>query len=312
MADLTLMIAGQSNGTQMCVVPVAGCDPTSGTYVWQPNTTWRAMTSSDGAGIIELANTLRFSGGYDNVYIYDCSYGGSSIVPASAGPTTNCWQNQSPGGPLSDCLTQVSAGVKVPQVVIWMQGEQEALYSLNNPSFDMVTNYTTCLDQLRNFMLGRWGVTPAQCTWMVTPVGYVSYGNTQRVRQAQQDYSNSTPGVIPGPPRDDLALLNEGGTLVHLTGPSCRTFAGRLAPGLLAYFQELKDMPDAATLDRLTALETASASLRSRVVTLETARAASAVELSNLTFRVTILETLASPPAPGTFGAGTFGTGTFR
>lgn len=232
MSDLVLMIAGQSNGSQMCTVPVAGCDPIAGTYVWQPNTTWRAMTSSDGAGMVELARMLKASGGFDNIFVYNCCYGGSSVVPNATDPAhpENCWQNQNPGGPLADCKAQVSVGAKVPQFVIWMQGEQESLYSSTNPSFDMVTNYKLCLDQLRNYLLGQWGVTSSQCIWMVTPVGKINYGTTKYVLQSQQLYFNATSGVIPGPARYDSPLVDG----VHMTGPGCRLIGDRIARALLA------------------------------------------------------------------------------
>lgn len=259
MADLTLLVAGQSNGTQMCIVPVAGCNPISGCYVFT-GSAWRAMTSSDGAGMIEIANTLR-SHGYDNVYVYDCCYGGSAIVPVAASPSTNCW-------PMADCTAQITAGGKLPHIVIWIQGEQETQYCRLNPSFDMVTAYTTYLDALRRFLLGQWGTTAAQCVWMVTPVGSVSYGDVAEVRQAQTMYANSTSGVILGPSRADLALLNEGGVQVHLSGPSCLTFGDRIASVLVAYLQG-EIMTDPQDKAAIASLQTAVASLQSGISSLQ-------------------------------------------
>lgn len=265
MADSVTMIAGQSNGVQMCSVPVAGCNPISGTYVWQPNTAWRAMTSSDGAGMIEIANAQR-ARGYDNVYAYNCSHGGSSVVPNATDPTHphNCWQSQASDSPLTDCLAQVSAGAKKPQVVIWVQGEQEALYSRLHPTFDMVTNYRTCLGQLHDFTLGQWGLSAAQCAWIVTPVGYVSYGDPQYACQAQQQYAASTAGVFLGPSREDLALLNEGGVLVHLTGPSCLTFGDRIAQCIREI--EMTDPQDKAAI---ASLQAAVSGLQGSIATLQ-------------------------------------------
>jgi hypothetical protein len=102
------MIAGQSNGAQMCIVPVAGCEPIAGAYVWQPNTGWRAMTSSDGAGMVEMARMIKAQTGND-VYVYNCCYGGSSVVPQATDPNQahNCWQIQQPDSPLTACMTQV-------------------------------------------------------------------------------------------------------------------------------------------------------------------------------------------------------------
>lgn len=264
MVDSVLMIAGQSNGSRLCTVPVAGCDPVSDCYVFGSSMAWRGMTSSDGAGMIEIAKAQR-ARGYDNVYVYDCTAGGSSVVPEAAVPTINCWQVQSPGSPLSDCLAQVSAGGKKPQVVIWVQGEQDALYSRLHPTFDILTNYRTCLGQLHDYLLGQWGVTAAQCSWIVTPVGYVSYGDPQYVRQAQEQYATSTLGVFYGPSREDLALLNESGVQVHLTGPSCLTFGDRLAQTL----QEL-DMTDPQDKAAIASLQATVAALQSSIAGLQT------------------------------------------
>jgi len=188
------------------------------------------MTSSDGAGMIELANMLKVQSGYD-VYIYNASYGGSSVVPQATNPATpdNCWQIQAPDSPLSGCMTQVAVGGKIPQFVIWVQGEAEAQYSGNNPGFDMVTNYKLCLEQLRQYQLTQWGVTYNQCTWMITPVGKINYGNTKYVLQSQQLYYNGTPGVRPGSARYNLNTVDG----VHIDGPGCRVLGDLYARDIL-------------------------------------------------------------------------------
>jgi hypothetical protein len=222
------------------------------------------MTSSDGAGMIDLAKHLR-SVGYDNVYVYNCTSGGSTVLPPACDPAHphNHWHSFAPDSPLTDALTQVSAGGKAPQMVIWMEGEQAALYSALNPSYDMVANYATCLSQLRDYLTGQWG----ECPWMVTPVGYVSYGNTQYVRRSQEQYASNTPGVFLGPSREDLELLNEGGVLVHLTGPSCQTLAGRIVNSIAANLG--LDMQDQLTRDQIAELQAAMASIGTALGTIE-------------------------------------------
>jgi hypothetical protein len=237
--DIVLMIAGQSNGIQMSTVPVAGCNPVAGAFVWANG--WRAMTAADGAGMITIANDLRQSG-YGSVYVYSCCYGGSSVVPDAAVPVANCWKVGE--GPLTDCLAQVAAGGKTPQFVIWVQGEQEVDWGRTHPAFDMVSAYQLYLGQLRLYMLAQWGVSAAQCPWMVTPVGLFGSGDPLPVRLSQAQYCDANAGAFLGPPRDDLALLYEGGALVHLTGPSCRTFGGRIAAALLSYIPEVEVMTD--------------------------------------------------------------------
>lgn len=276
MADSVIMIAGQSNGLQVCGLAVAGVGPAAGCYVFT-GAYWRAMTSSDGAGMIELANDLR-ANGYANVYVYDCSYGGASVVPEAASPPTNCWQYPNP--PILDCLAQVAAGGKIPQFVIWVQGEAEVIYSAFYPSFDMVNTYQARLDQVRAFLLGRWGVTTAQCAWMITPVGKVSTFSSQPVVLSQQQYANSTPGVFFGPPRDDLATLDG----IHLTGPSCRTFGDRLAPILLAYIQEQEAMTDPQDKAAIASLQSAVTGIQAGITSLQagvTSLLASAADLKS-------------------------------
>jgi len=294
MPECTLAILGQSNGTQMCVVPVAGCDPVPGTYVKAPGG-WRAMTSSDGAGMIEIANALRATG-YDSVCVYNCTSGGSSIVPQAASPALNCWHNASAGSPLTDCLAQVAAGGKKPQVVIWTQGEQEALYSQINPGFDMATAYKLCLGQLRDHLLNQWGTTADECLWMVTPVGYTSYGNQTYVRQAQTQYATSTYGVLLGPSREDLPLLNEGGTLVHLTGPACRTFAARIVPMLLEVLAVTDPQDKAAIAALLVAVAALQAAQATRDAELAANLAQIQTAINNLCAGLGALESL-SPSA---------------
>ena len=115
---------------------------------------------------------------------------------------------------------------KVPQFDIWIHGEQDALYAGMNPSFDMNTAYKTRLDQLRNYSLGQWGVTAAECTWIITPVGKINYGDTRYVIQSQLAYANAGYlGVKPGPARYNLTTYDG----VHLDGTSCRTFGDMLA-----------------------------------------------------------------------------------
>lgn len=241
MPDCILMIAGQSNGGQMRNLPVAGCNPVAGAYVW--DSTWRTMAASDGGGMIEIANDLR-AGGFDNVYVYGCCYGGSSIVPVAAVPSANCWQVGDL--PISDCLAQVAAGGKTPQIVIWIQGEQEGWYAPQHPSFDMVGNYKAYLDALRQFLLLHWNAPG--CQWMVTPVGNIGNGDTSSVRLSQELYAASTPGVFLGPPRADLATLD--GT--HMTGPSCITFGDRIAATILAQeFVVVTDPQDKAAIASL-------------------------------------------------------------
>jgi hypothetical protein len=262
MPDLVAMIAGQSNGLQMCSVPVAGCSPVAGCYVFT-DTTWRAMTSSDGAGMIELAKALRSSGRYDNVFVYDCSYSGSSIVLEAASPSSNCWQN--PYHPIVDCLAQVAAGGRAPQLVVWIQGEAEVQWGGVNPSFDMASVYPIRLGQVRVFLMDQWGTTAAQCTWMITPVGYVSGFNTQPVLQAQQAYANSTPGVFLGPPREDLATLDG----IHLAGPSCLTFGDRLAASFIDYLQGLEVMTDPQDKAAIASLQNATADIQAGITNLQ-------------------------------------------
>lgn len=248
MSDLVLMIAGQSNGLVMFDLPVAGCVPGEGTYIWQG--VWRPMTPNDGAGVISIANDLR--GSFDNVYVYNgCwRYGGSCIVPMAASPPTNHWQ---PGYlPLSNCEAQVAAsGGPVPQVVIWIQGEQEVSWGALFPSFDMTSLYKFYLDQLRVYLLGHWNVSAQQCVWMVTPVGNRNVYDPLPVRTAQQQYASSTDGVFLGPRRDDLALSDD----VHLTGPSCQTFGQRVAASMLAYMEQqiMTDPQDKAAIAKLQA-----------------------------------------------------------
>lgn len=253
-SGITLMIAGQSNGVQMCTVPVARCNPVSRTYVWQPSLpSWRALTTSDGAGVIELANDLR-GNGYDNVYFYDCCYGGSAIIPQLANPSSNCW---SPGHPLSDCEAQVAAGGTVPQYVIWIQGEADCGSGLGS-------QYKVYLDQLRLTLLARWGVNNEQCAWMVTPVSSVLDPSLD-IRHAQEEYAGSTPGVFLGPIRDDLALVDG----VHLTGPSCITFGDRIAVSLLAYIQEVESMIDAQTAAAIANLQASVTNLQNGIASLQ-------------------------------------------
>lgn len=230
MTDLVLMVAGQSNGTQMCVVPVAGCEPIAGCNIWNPNTTWRPMTSDDGAGIVELARMLKTQTGRD-VYVYNCTYGGSTVVPAACDPNhpNNHWHSFAQDSPLSGAMVQVSAGGKLPEFIIWIEGEQAGAYAAINPSYDMVTNWKSYTDQLRNYMHGQWSIDSSQCTWMILPVGAPNYGNTKYVLQSQILYFNGTAGVIPGPGRYDLATIDS----VHMNGPSCRTLGDRIAQALL-------------------------------------------------------------------------------
>ena len=85
MTDLVVMLAGASNATEMGHHQVAGMTPAAGTYIWQPNTAWRSIAASDGAGIIELANMLKAQTGRD-VYIIVAAYGGSSCTPEATNP----------------------------------------------------------------------------------------------------------------------------------------------------------------------------------------------------------------------------------
>jgi len=291
MSECVLMVAGQSNGTQMCSVPVAGCNPVAGSYVWQPNSVWRAMTSSDGAGMIDLAAGVLASG-FSSVYVYNCTYGGSSVVPQAAFPSYNCWHNPNPGGPRYDCEVQVSAGGKSPQAVIWVQGEQEVVYSGINPAFDIAAHYKADLDSLRNHLNGLWG----QCPWLVTPVGRVSTFSTQAVLQAQIDYATSAPGVFLGPSRSDLEVLDQGGMFVHLTGPACRIFAGRILPLLL----EVLVMTDPQDKAAIAALLVAVAALQAAQATRDAELAANLAQIqtaiNNLCAGLGALESL-SPSA---------------
>lgn len=312
MTNLTVMLAGQSNVSRFCGEPVAGVNPVSGTYFFQ--NFWRPITSSDGAGMIRLANSLRASG-YSNVSIYECGPGGTALIPQAMTNPAVSW-GETGGGPVTDCLAQVAAGVTIPQFVVWIQGESDVVWAATNPSFDMVGQYKKYLDQLRLYLLGRWGVTYLQCPWLVTPVGNVYAYNTQSVLQSQQTYS--APGVALGPPRGDLGTVDG----VHLTGPACVTFADRLTPAILAFIQELAVMTDpqdkAAIVelqDAVTGIQTGIAGIASQQSSLAAlvaaSSAASAAAVADLTLQVAILGNQVNPPAPGTFGAGTFGTGTF-
>jgi hypothetical protein len=230
--DLVVMLAGQSNATMMAQRQVAGMTPYTGTYVWEPNTVWRPIASSDGAGMIEMANMLKTQTGRD-VYVIVAAYGGSTVVPEAtetANPNNN-WQSTASDSPRTGCLTQVDACGKVPEFVIWIEGEQAAHYAAINPSFDMNTAWKTRFHQLRTDFLTEWGVTPAQCTWIVTPVGKINYGDTRYVLQSQLAYVNAGhAGVKPGPARYHLATYDG----VHLDGAPCRTYGDMLAQQLLA------------------------------------------------------------------------------
>lgn len=231
MTDLVVLLAGASNATMMAQQQVAGMTPAAGTYVWQTDTAWRSILSSDGAGIIELTNMLKTQTGRD-VYVMVEAYGGSSCTPEATDPNnpSNCWQSAASDSARSGCLTQVASGGKVPHFVVWIAGEQDAHYAALHPSFDMKAAYRTRLDQLRTFMLAQWGVGSAACSWIITPVGKINYGDTGSVLASQLSYANQgVPGVKPGPARYHLETYDS----VHLDGTSCRTFGDMLAQQIL-------------------------------------------------------------------------------
>lgn len=288
--DCVLMIAGQSNGIQMCTVPVAGCAPVADTYVWQG--AWRAMTPADGAGMITIANTLR-QNGHDSVYVYNCCYGGSSVVPDAAITAENCWKVGAP--PLTDCMAQVAAGGKVPQFVVWIQGEQEVDWGATHPALDMVRNYELYLGQLRLYLLGQWRVASAQCAWMVTPVGVWTGRDSYAVRLSQAQYCEATAGAFLGPSRADLALLD----VVHLSGPSCRTFGDRIAAAILSYVPEDEVMTDPQDKAAIANLQMAVADLQSSINLLLASGGSLQQSIGAIQGRIGALEALHPPQLEG-------------
>jgi hypothetical protein len=211
-ADIVVAWAGQSLCANMFTDTSVSIAPAPGTYIFNPYTnTWGGM-GGVGAPAIEYANMMKAQTGQD-VYMFNGCVGGSAMLPSSATPpgSNNFWSTNVAGSPLANLINQVNASGKVPNIFHFNQGQAEYTSSLPNVYGDWITGVTW----LYGYVLGQWGLTPAQMPMNVWITGRASYGTSQYINAAQLTAALSITGARLGPAYHDLTYDADG---THLSG----------------------------------------------------------------------------------------------